>query len=176
MGRDKALLTLAGETFIERVVRTLEEVFESVVIISDRRASYASLKVPVYADIFRNCGPLGGIHAALRMAKTKAIFVASCDLVFLTSKDVLSIIDNPSRGDVVVASTESGVQPLCGVYSRACLQALEKHLRSGQLSVFRFLRQVSTSTIDISESKPVLMNINTLDEYTRAIGLLRGRE
>ncbi|MEE9186503.1 MAG: molybdenum cofactor guanylyltransferase [Bacteroidota bacterium] len=176
MGRDKALLKLDRRTSIERVVRTLEEVFESVVIISDRGTRYGFLGVPVYPDIFKHCGPLGGIHAALAVAKTNAIFVASCDLALLSSNVVVLIIDKPVRGDVVVASKESGIQPLCGVYSRGCLQPLEEHLRGGQLSVFGFLHGVSTSTIDVSENGLALTNINTPDEYTRAIGLLRGRE
>ena len=175
MGRDKALLKLDRRTSIERVVRTLEEVFESVVIISDRGTRYGFLGVPVYPDIFKHCGPLGGIHTALTIAKTSAVFFASCDLVFLTSHVVLSIIDEPLRGDAVLASTESGIQPLCGLYSRRCLQPLEEHLTSRQLSVFGFLHGVSTSTIDVSENGLALTNINTPDEYTTALrGLRRG--
>ncbi len=175
MGRDKSLLTLAGITLIERVVSALDQVFESVVIISDRETSYDFLEVPVCPDIFKNCGPLGGIHTALTIAKTEWIFVATCDLAFLTSDVVLSIVDRPLQTDVVITSTGSGIQPLCGAYSRRCRQSLEEHLKNGQLSVFRFLQDISTLTIDISGNGLALTNINTPDEYTRALrGLRRG--
>lgn len=175
MGIDKGLLKLDGKTFIGRVVTTLKEIFDSVAIISERKASYASVGVPVYPDIFRNCGPLGGIHTALKKAQTEAVFVASCDLAFLTSSVVFSIIDKPMRGDAMVASADTGVQPLCGVYSRQCLHALEERLKSRQLSVLEFLRTVSTSVIDVSENSLALMNINTPAEYTKALELHSGR-
>ncbi len=176
MGIDKGLLKLDGKTFVERVVNTLKEIFDSVAVISERKASYASVGVPVYPDIFRNCGPLGGIHTALKMAQTEAVFVASCDLAFLTSSVVFSIIDKPMRGDAMVASADSRVQPLCGVYSRQCLQVLEERLKSRQLSVLEFLRTVSTSIIDVSEDRLALMNINTPVEYTQALELHSGRK
>ncbi len=172
MGRDKALLTLGGKTIIERVVDRLREVFESIIIISDREASYAFLGVPVYGDIFKDCGPLGGIHAALTISKTNTIFVASCDLAFLTSSVILSIIDKPLRCDARVASTESGLQPLCGLYSRRCLRVLQDHLTSGQLSVSKFLQDVSSTSIDLDECGLDLTNINTPDDYAWANGLV----
>jgi len=41
--------------------------------------------------------------------------------------------------------------------------------------VFGFLHGVSTSTIDVSENGLALTNINTPDEYTRALRGLRRR-
>ena len=169
MGRDKAFLMFEGRTFVDRVVHTLQEVFESVVVVSDRGGVFG---VPVFADIYKNCGPLGGIHAALTFAETRAIFVASCDLALLTSSVVLSIVSSNLGSDVIIASTDAGIQPLCGLYHRRCIPVLEAHLRAGQFSVHRFLRHVSTSTVDVSAYGAALTNINTPGEYTRALHAL----
>jgi len=169
MGCEKALLTLDGDTFLARVIRTLQEIFESVIVIVDRPDRFPPLDVPVYADIFKNCGPLGGIHVALTVAKTNTLFVASCDIPLLTPAVISSIIKNPLQGDVVVASTFGHVQPLCGCYARSCLPALESHLKEGNLSVNEFLRSVRSSRITVDGQREALTNINSRDDYASLI-------
>ena len=68
MGTDKALLTLdggkAGETFLARAVHTLRTVADEVVLVGDRpHLEGADRAIP---DLHPNCGPLGGIEAALQ--------------------------------------------------------------------------------------------------------------
>jgi molybdopterin-guanine dinucleotide biosynthesis protein A len=169
MHREKALLTLEGETFLARVIRTLQGIFESVVVVVDHPGRFPSLDVPICVDTFRNCGPLGGIHAALAYAKTSAVFVASCDTPLITRAVISSLIKNPLQGDAVVASTYGYLQPLCACYARSCLPVLESHLKEGNYSVNEFLRSVRTVTIAIDEHADALKNINTPDDYRSLI-------
>jgi len=63
MGRDKALIALAGRPLIEHSVTKLRRICADVHILSNDPvlASFA----PVVPDIHPNCGPIGGIEAAL---------------------------------------------------------------------------------------------------------------
>jgi molybdenum cofactor guanylyltransferase len=63
MGRDKALISLAGRPLIEHAVIKLLRICANADILSndDALASFA----PVVPDIHPNCGPIGGIEAAL---------------------------------------------------------------------------------------------------------------
>jgi molybdenum cofactor guanylyltransferase len=63
MGRDKALVSLAGSLLIEHAVIKLRRICADVHILSNDPAlgSFA----PVVPDIHPNCGPIGGIEAAL---------------------------------------------------------------------------------------------------------------
>ena len=63
MGRDKALVSLAGKRLIEHAVGKLRGICADVQILSADPALTAY--APIVADIHGNSGPLGGIEAAL---------------------------------------------------------------------------------------------------------------
>ena len=64
MGRDKAFVMLQGRTLLARALEVCRTVTSDVRIVGDRKkfAPFA----PVVEDVFPGCGPLAGIHAALR--------------------------------------------------------------------------------------------------------------
>ena len=64
MGTDKAFVTLDGRTLVARALDVARSVTSDVRIVGEPRrfAAFA----PVVEDEFPGCGPLGGIHAALR--------------------------------------------------------------------------------------------------------------
>lgn len=166
MGRDKALLEFNGKPFIQYIADAMQEVFKKVIIISDHGELYQFLGLPIYKDIFKYCGPLGGIHSAFAHTKTKSIFIASCDIPLLTPELIRSIIDTPFQGDVIVLPSGKSIQPLCGLYSRNCVPTLEKHLKNGQYSVLRFLEDLSTIIVApkmIRERR--LVDVNTPGQY-----------
>ena len=66
MGRDKALVTVGGMPMISILIDRLARLTQPVVVVADRTDRYSSLPVPVLGDLHPGCGPLGGIHAALR--------------------------------------------------------------------------------------------------------------
>ena len=63
MGRDKALIELAGKPLIEHAVKKLRRVCKGVCALSanPELAQYA----PLVRDIHPDCGPIGGMEAAL---------------------------------------------------------------------------------------------------------------
>jgi molybdopterin-guanine dinucleotide biosynthesis protein A len=63
MGRDKALVPLAGKLLIEHAVTKLLRICADVRILSNDPVLGAF--APILPDIHPNCGPIGGIEAAL---------------------------------------------------------------------------------------------------------------
>ena len=55
---------LDGRTLLARALELARAVTADVRIVGDR-GKFAAF-APVVEDVFRDCGPLGGIHAALR--------------------------------------------------------------------------------------------------------------
>lgn len=176
MGSDKALLYLRGKPFIEHISDVLLQVFEKVIIISDRLDDYGFVGVPIYADIYKNCGPLGGIHSALTNAGTDKVFIVSCDMPLISKEIIRFIIDKETDSDVTVLSSRGKIQPLCGLYNRRCLGKLEEHLQWGQRSVRRFLKDVNTIVVAPSGSSDQrvneLTNVNTPKVYIMIVNKL----
>ena len=58
MGEDKALLQYNGKPFIQHIAETLLQILPHVIVISDRQKEYSFLNLPIYPDLFCDCGPL----------------------------------------------------------------------------------------------------------------------
>ena len=81
MGRDKALLELAGKPLVQHAVTKLGRVCADVHILSERQelANYA----PLVGDLHRGCGPLGGIEAAFEHSQHEWNLFMPVDMPFL---------------------------------------------------------------------------------------------
>jgi molybdopterin-guanine dinucleotide biosynthesis protein A len=81
MGRDKALLELAGKPLVLRSVEKLRQVCAEVSILGNRveLEAYA----PLVRDLHEGCGPLGGIEAALAHSTRAWNLFMAVDMPFL---------------------------------------------------------------------------------------------
>src|SRR5689334_356060 len=84
MGRDKAFLEFDGQTMLDRLLNITRGVTKEICIVGDlaKFRSFGS----VVEDIFRDRGPLGGIHAALSSTKTDLNLMVAVDLPFIEAK------------------------------------------------------------------------------------------
>jgi molybdopterin-guanine dinucleotide biosynthesis protein A len=92
MGRDKALLELAGEPLVRHAVKKLRRVCMDVHVLSDNPelAGYA----PLVPDIHPDCGPMGGMEAALAHSIFEWNLFLPVDMPFLPSAFISSWLRN----------------------------------------------------------------------------------
>lgn len=174
MGQDKALLMYKDKPFIQHIAETLKQVFEKVIIISDDTGAYIFLNIPIYEDIYKNCGPLSGIHSGFINSTTENIFITSCDVPFINSIAVQYILDHHSQSDATVFSIDQHIQPLFGVYNRSCFMKLENHLEQKQYSVLQFFNNIPTNVIQLKSSLAIafsenLKNVNNPEDYQQLL-------
>lgn len=172
MGRDKTLMPVEAETMIERTVRELRQVTGEIIIASNQAEKYNlpdTLEVP---DIFPGQGPLGGIHAGLKAARYPYAFVVAGDMPLFTADLAAHFLTRAQAGFDVVASQINGSwEPLCAVYARSCLPAIERHLAAGIRQVFQFYKEVRVLKIDEQELAAIgktgesFYNLNTPEDY-----------
>jgi molybdopterin-guanine dinucleotide biosynthesis protein A len=177
MGRDKALLPLGGETFVARVARSLACVTRRVHLVSARPVG-VELALPTVADIYGDCGALGGLHAALAHARAEWAAVVSCDLPFVSGAlwQRLAALAREAEADAVVPFQPDGrAQPLCALYRRAaCLEPAAEMLRAGERRPRLLLERVRARRVawqelaDLTNAELFFMNVNTPDDYEQA--------
>ena len=181
MGRDKARLRLGGQTFVARIAAALHAITPQVSVVS-ARDTCAELNLPVVPDVFRDCGALGGLHAALKACRASWAAVVSCDLPFLTGALLsrLAPLATPAHDAVAPRQADGRVQPLCALYRPAvCLARAEELLRAGELRPRVLLQQVRTRLVlpveldDLPNSDLLLMNVNTPADFARAQELIK---
>lgn len=153
MGQDKALVPLKGMPLIEHVLRTVQKVCKGVVIVGDNAEEYNLAGTTVVCDIYKKCGPLGGIHAALTHVRTSACCIVSCDTPFIRPQLLYYLVDAWS-GTVAVPAMDGQMYPLCGVYGRKVLPLLEDFLKCGRRSVREFLQEARAKVVPITADLP----------------------
>ncbi len=83
MGRDKALLELAGKPLVEHALTKLRRICTEVAILSNRAGMERF--APVVEDLHPGCGPIGGLEAALAHASHDWSLVLPVDVPFVPS-------------------------------------------------------------------------------------------
>jgi molybdopterin-guanine dinucleotide biosynthesis protein A len=171
MGADKAFVGYDGRTLLARALDLARSVTPDVRIVGSRE-KFAAL-APVVEDVFRGCGPLGGIHAALRASLTELNLVLAVDTPFV-SPAFLRYLIGQARGApeaiVVVPRSTGHRQPLCAVYRREFADAADNALRAGRNRIDRLFGEVRTRAIDQEElesagfSSAIFRNLNTPEE------------
>lgn len=171
MGKDKALLAIAGKPLIVRAIELALQITDPVAIVGDpaKFAAYA----PVISDVFSGCGPLAGIHAALKASNSELNLMLAVDLPFLNAP-LLSYIANQAQSSgamVTVPSTGKHLHPLCGVYRKQFAGVAEKALRSGKYKIDALFDEVKVRMITEEELKAnrfaasLLRNVNSPQEW-----------
>ena len=169
MGRDKAKLSIAGESFLEHIAHELESFPERLLSIDESRNIRLNGFTPVY-DIYPGNGPISGLHAALRYSRSDALLVVPCDVpLFQCDLGKYFVQCMASDYDAVVAVTrDERIHPFCGVYRKEIADLLESQILAGKLSMMDAIKQLRlyhARLEDTPYSDNCLANINTPDEY-----------
>ncbi len=175
MGADKAALDLAGSTLLEHALATLRLVADKVFILGSKQR-YGGYGSEVIEDIFPDCGPLGGIHAALNHSQAACNLIVAVDTPFLSADFLRYIARRAHESGAVVTTAEIAgyTQPLCAVYSPEFLPLAEKALQSGVYKIATLFPMDSTLRITESEmaqfafSAEMFENLNTPQDLERA--------
>jgi molybdenum cofactor guanylyltransferase len=175
MGTDKALLVFEGKTLLERTMECARSFTVDVGIVGSaaRFGSYGR----VVEDIFKDCGPLGGIHAALRSSRTDLNLMLAVDLPGLTAeflRFLVSVAAKEHLAQAVVPEYEGRSQPLCAVYRREFADAAEDALKLGHFRIDSLFATVPTRKITQVEIEAagfgagIFRNVNTMAEFEAA--------
>jgi molybdopterin-guanine dinucleotide biosynthesis protein A len=151
MGRDKSFVPFHGRPMIEVVRDHVSGLGQELIVITNDPDPYAYLGLPIYRDIYPDRGPLGGIHSALVNAKSPYVLMVACDMPWLNRRLLQYLIELRETADIVVPRWEKFPEPLHAVYSKACLEPIEKRIEADDLKIVRFYRDVTVRYIDREE-------------------------
>jgi molybdopterin-guanine dinucleotide biosynthesis protein A len=151
MGRDKATIDLAGRTLLERAVAALTPSVDAVLLATGAEPRYAQLGLGCVLDRAPGAGPLAGLEAALAAALAAdsaarapavgaRVAVLAVDMPGVDSALVAALCERAERddADALLLATESGVEPLCGVYHVRVLPAVRAALDAGERRMTAF--------------------------------------
>ena len=167
-GIEKAFLRLGGETFLDRALRLLAPLFDSLIVSASGAGPYARPGARVVRDVREGGGPLVGLFSALEASDSDLNFVTAVDAPLLQETLVLYLRENAPGCDALVPRSRKGIEPLCAVYSRRCLPAIERSLNQGRIvSFFPFVRVCWVPEDEVMAADPrglSFINVNTPED------------
>lgn len=127
-GSNKALADWRGKSLILHMLDILKPHFPHCLIVTKRPMDYKALglDVDIVEDVSSSQHPLVGVLSALQHAKGDYSFICGCDMPFLQDRLVEALCEAASGYEAVVPIWRGRRQPLCGVYSQACLAAIRR--------------------------------------------------
>jgi molybdopterin-guanine dinucleotide biosynthesis protein A len=173
MGRDKALLPVAGATLIEYVVDRLAPAFEEVLVSAGSDAHLPSaVRGLVVCDLHPGAGPLAGIEAGLLTSPHELVMVVACDMPWLTTQAGLRIAAASSGYDAAVPRLGGRPEPACAAYRSSAAATITAALEAGRFSAREVLGDLEVRWLD-GEDPDQFASLNSPRDYQAFLDALR---
>ncbi len=178
-GREKYLFEYDGETFLERLLSTLKETVDEIIIVARDdlhccrfEEICAGFDAKIIPDIRKGLGPIGGLHAAVQAAGGDRLFAVACDMPFVNKDAIKYLFSFSEDYDAVIPCWEEGIiEPLHAVYKRA---ALERYMHSHKsLSLREMIGSINSYYVNVNELRQydpdlkTFTNINHLSDLEK---------
>lgn len=186
MGLNKSFLKVGEVTMIERTTELMKSLFERVILITNTPDEYKFLGIEMFEDIYKNVGPLAGIHSGLAHSITDKNFIISCDIPFVNKGVIEFIINYKTNKSITITKADGFVQQLCGLYSKQDLQEIVELIEDDKLEinnsqkcgckVLQLVQKLDAEIIDIANEyggyeEGMFLNMNKPEDFE----LVRGR-
>ena len=141
MGQAKALLTLGGESFLERIAAAARPLVQEVAVV-DNGAVGTIWKGTTWADHYQGQGSVAGLETALRQINTPYALVLSCDIPLIRTVVLQYLITKSSPSSTTIFTLHEHWQPLVGIYAKSQQPIFEQALQAQQYRLMAVLQQM----------------------------------
>ena len=151
LGMNKSFINVSGQSLIEHIVAKLARLSDDVIIVTNSPEKYDHLEARLVGDIYPGKGALGGIYSGLRAAANTHSLVVACDMPFL-DLNLLRYMILLARGhDVVIPRIGGLPEPLHAIYSKICLEPIDRLLARGGFKIIDFFSEVRVRYVEEGE-------------------------
>ena len=180
MGRPKAWLPFGSEVMLQRVVRLLGDVTESLVVVAAPGQEIPALpgSIRVVRDEVSDRGPLQGLAAGLPALpdEIELAYATATDVPFLQPAWVARLVELMGDQDLVIPDVGGHLHPLAALYRRkTVLPAVERLLAEDRLRPVFLVDALRALKVDAQTMRPIdielgtLRNLNTPEDYQQAL-------
>jgi len=171
-GSNKALIEVQGMPLVQFMFNQLRFLVENVSINSNTPEEFRFLELPIYPDLIKDKGPIGGIHSALENSFSQLVFVTPCDLPHFSFKLLPVLAGSIGDADAICFTKAHKIEPLPALFQRNSISKLIQFMKLGDNSVHSFLDFCDTSYLPIESYSDILnpamlSNCNTRKDYEK---------
>lgn len=168
-GSSKALAEFRGKRLIDHAVSLAQQLSDKVFVCCGPSSLPIDSSIQQLTDVFPDCGPMSGLHAALEACKTDQLAIMPCDMPLLTTDVYKILLENHTSEQPVVAVSQTGIQPLVSIWPVHTIETVKASLVSGRYGLQRLLKQLNAVEISFNKKKwyEKFQNVNTISDLSR---------
>jgi molybdopterin-guanine dinucleotide biosynthesis protein A len=172
LGFDKSSLLVDGVPIVDHLHALLRPLVDRIIIGGDAQERWAHLDAEVVADRVPGVGPLMGILSCLSRSACDLNAVVACDIPRPPAALIRRLLEVARAHDGAIPVTARGqLEPLCGVYRRRLLPAIERLVAAGERRPRALFRGRDFGYVELAEfGLDELPNINTPEDLPRNLG------
>ncbi|CAB4367469.1 MAG: NTP transferase domain-containing protein [Actinobacteria bacterium] len=161
MGVDKATFEIDGVSMANRVSQAAHDAGASQVLIVGGTASQAKTITGQWKkDSYPGEGPLGGVITSLKHAENDSVVVLSCDMPFITSAVIQSLVQGLADAQATVGRTDR-LNWLCAAWSKhECSSTLLNVWKRNERAVHR-----AAVLLDVAEVPVPAMAVRNINSH-----------
>jgi len=172
-GQDKAFLKIGNTRLIDSILQEMHTVFKRVILITNEKVKYEYLEIPMFEDLVKGFGPLGGIYTGLMSIPDQAGFFVACDMPHINRQLVRYMVDIKGNHRAVVPAVADKIEPLHAIYFQSCLKPIKHLIDTKRYQVRLFFDSIPVRYVKEDEIRrfccpsKAFLNINTPDEFAK---------
>ncbi len=170
-GKKKALLNYNGQPFYKHITAALSSL-EKIYLSVDDKAYYEKLglEFDFIEDIYKEIGPIGGIHSTFINRNEDAFLFVPSDTPLLDKKIIDSLINTYlTTNNNVILLENNKLHPLMAIYKRECLPIILKSINDSNYRILNIAEAVEYSEVvfeTLELDNKVLLDCNDVVTYT----------
>jgi molybdopterin-guanine dinucleotide biosynthesis protein A len=166
LGQDKRRLTIGGMTLLQRACNLLNELLrQEPFVVGDNLAGFGIDGSRIISDAAPNCGPLGGLVAALENCSSNWSLVLAVDLPLMQFDDLSRLINvREEQYDLHTLCKNDLPEPLAAIYHKRTLEYWRDRLQRGELGLIDGIRQLKWNAVTLPSDSKLLVNLNNPDD------------
>jgi molybdenum cofactor guanylyltransferase len=174
LGRDKALEKIGGKYLIERVIHSLSQLGEDIIVVTAAPNQLSDLNVEKVLDTYPRTGAKVGLCTGINASLSFYSLVVACDMPFLNIDLLRYLLDSASGYDAAIPRIGDKIEPLHAVYSKNCIPILEEQISKDKLKISDLFNEINVRYVEVGEIERYdpqhlsLFNINSEADLKRA--------
>jgi molybdopterin-guanine dinucleotide biosynthesis protein A len=178
-GWTKARIRVGGKMIISRMLEVIKPVFEEIILVTNTAEEFREFgDLKMTYDEYKGAGPLGGIHAAIKVSEKTACFVFAGDMPLIDRDLILRETEFylMHEKEIVVPLTGKFIEPLHSIYRNTIIHDLEAYLSDRNIKAVReFIRNRNIAYFIPGESDiKAFINVNLPADIIRVEKILAG--
>ncbi|MBR1918479.1 MAG: molybdopterin-guanine dinucleotide biosynthesis protein B [Spirochaetales bacterium] len=166
-GSDKRFALYEGKSFLQNAIARFSSFSEVLLAVDSYIEGLSGCRQVL--DEFQGIGPIEAIRQLLLASENEHVFILPVDMPRLESDIALFLSTYIEEGvDCICPVVEERKHPLCAIYSRRILPAVDEMIGEGDYRLQNLLGRARTKYVDFSFSRfspSCFLNVNTREDY-----------